>query len=217
MFNAYEETIRVPLVISNPRAVPARRASHDRRVARRPCPDAAGAGGAPLPTEHPRRRSLGGVLARNAAPDRGGRARRLTDFGPVCSTSAPRRTRVRDHVAVHLRRPPGGHRAARNHPAAQPDPLPSAASAGSTRPTSTRRVAPRPGVRAATTSKPTPSEAHARRQADGRGRTAGCGAGAATAPRATRGRPRGNRNGRATAAVSGPVTASSRNPPPGVV
>ena len=80
------------------------------RLARRRRPDAAGRWrGAPARTARFDGRDLGAGPRPQRAPGRTrARCEAAASTSAACSSVQPRRTRVRDAVALHLRRPPGG-------------------------------------------------------------------------------------------------------------
>ena len=117
-FNAYEETINVPLVVSNPVLFPSR----PRRGALASLVDV-------LPTLcADRRRRIGGHA--RARPDPGPRPPRQPEAGGAERRRRPRRGRRAPRAGrlgpgprpLHLRRPPGRHRAPGGAGPAEPDP-----------------------------------------------------------------------------------------------
>ena len=131
MFNAYEESIRVPLVISNPQMFPEPQESDALASLVDIVPTLLGLSGSPAGSEQLDGHDLGPVLARRA----GGGARR----GPV-----------------HLRRPPGRHGLPGGARASPTGSAACATGAGSTRCTWTRRAASPPST-SSTTSRTIPT------------------------------------------------------------
>jgi choline-sulfatase len=104
MFNAYEETIRVPFVISNPVLFSRGGMTSDRLVSLVDLvPTLLSLGGADAGEAVLDGRSLAPVLARHAAPDRKALSRVPVDFGPVASEDGsgepvPPTAAIRDDV-----------------------------------------------------------------------------------------------------------------------
>ena len=137
-FNAYEETIHVPLVISNPVLFPRARAETDAFASLIDL----------LPTSPDRRRRSGrrstarGAATCHRSSPSGGARRRAASTRPRSTSSS-----IADHPApgavgpgrdpLHLRRPPGGHRAPGRAGPAEPDPRRADRARQSSRSTST--------------------------------------------------------------------------------
>jgi arylsulfatase A-like enzyme len=102
MFNAYEETIHVPLIVSNPVLFPKAVGTDALASLIDLLPTVATLAGAtldPAQADAIRGRDLSPVLAAHAAPERDRLSRAVTDFSPVTEHGAPQPT-VQD--AIHF-------------------------------------------------------------------------------------------------------------------
>jgi choline-sulfatase len=102
MFNAYEETIHIPLIISNPVLFPSAVTTDALASLIDLLPTVAtlsGAGLDPAQTPRIRGRDLSPVLASHAAPEQGRLSRAGIDFSPIVEHGAPQAT-VQD--AIHF-------------------------------------------------------------------------------------------------------------------